>query len=59
MRFATAELNINVQNVDLNPPVLTASSLSGYVRENAKVGTPVLDGSGKPIQFVVEDLDMV
>jgi protocadherin-15 len=58
-RSATAKLSITVKPVDSNPPVITASSIEGYVDENAPVGTKVVDAKAKPIFLAVTDADLV
>ncbi|XP_053595607.1 cadherin-99C isoform X1 [Microplitis demolitor] len=57
-RSATAKLTITVKPVDSNPPVITASSVEGYVDENAPVGTKVIDRDGNPIKLTVFDADL-
>ncbi|XP_059218267.1 cadherin-99C [Stomoxys calcitrans] len=57
-RFTTAKLTINVKPVDANPPVISASSIVGYVDENSPLGTKVLDENGKPISFKTSDADL-
>ncbi|XP_065371321.1 cadherin-99C [Calliphora vicina] len=57
-RFTTAKLAINVKPVDANPPVISASSVLGYVDENSPLGTRVLDENGKPISFKTTDADL-
>lgn len=59
-RFATAKLVINVQSVDSSPPVVTASSYTGNVNENAAPGTPVYDDYPQPhpIKLTVNDPDL-
>ncbi|KAH0560924.1 Cadherin-99C [Cotesia glomerata] len=57
-RSATAKLTITVKPVDSNPPVITASSVEGYVDENAPVGTKVIDKDGNPIKLTVFDADL-
>lgn len=58
-RSATAKLSITVKPVDSNPPVISASSIEGYVDENAPVGTKVTDTAGNPIVLSVSDADLV
>ena len=58
-RSATAKLAITVKPVDSNPPAITASSIEGFVDENAPVGTKVIDKGGKPIVLTVSDADLV
>lgn len=58
-RSATAKLTITVKPVDSNPPVITASSIEGFVDENAPIGTKVIDESGNPIVLTVSDADLV
>lgn len=58
-RSATAKLTITVKPVDSNPPVITASSIEGYVHENAPIGTKVIDENGNPIVLNVSDADLV
>ncbi|XP_011338456.1 cadherin-99C isoform X1 [Ooceraea biroi] len=57
-RSATAKLTITVKPVDSNPPVITASSIEGFVDENAPIGTKVIDESGNPIVLTVSDADL-
>ncbi|KAL6434099.1 hypothetical protein ACFW04_005920 [Cataglyphis niger] len=57
-RSATAKLAITVKPVDSNPPVITASSIEGFVDENAPIGTKVIDESGNPIVLTVSDADL-
>ncbi|KAL0104590.1 hypothetical protein PUN28_017380 [Cardiocondyla obscurior] len=57
-RSATAKLTIIVKPVDSNPPVITASSIEGFVDENAPIGTKVIDESGNPIVLTVSDADL-
>ncbi|XP_075146442.1 cadherin 99C [Haematobia irritans] len=57
-RFTTAKLTINVKPVDANPPVISATSIVGYVDENSPLGTRVLDENGKPISFKTSDADL-
>ncbi|XP_043289461.1 cadherin-99C isoform X2 [Venturia canescens] len=57
-RSAIAKLAITVKPVDSNPPVITASSVEGYVDENAPIGTKVIDKDGKPIVLTVSDADL-
>ncbi|XP_061390699.1 cadherin-99C [Musca vetustissima] len=57
-RFTTAKLTINVKPVDANPPVISASSIVGFVDENSPLGTKVLDEHGKPISFKTSDADL-
>ncbi|XP_063882361.1 LOW QUALITY PROTEIN: cadherin-99C-like [Scylla paramamosain] len=59
-RFATAKLLIKVAGVDASPPVVTASSYTGSVDENAAPGTPVTDDYPKPrpITLSVTDPDL-
>ncbi|OXU31282.1 hypothetical protein TSAR_011025 [Trichomalopsis sarcophagae] len=57
-RSATAKLSITVKPVDSNPPVISASSIEGYVDENAPVGTKVTDAAGNPIVLSVSDADL-
>ncbi|KAG8040868.1 hypothetical protein G9C98_001856 [Cotesia typhae] len=57
-RSATAKLTITVKPVDSNPPVITASSVEGYVDENAPVGTKVIDKDRNPIKLTVFDVDL-
>ncbi|XP_032667356.1 cadherin-99C isoform X2 [Odontomachus brunneus] len=57
-RSATAKLTITVKPVDSNPPVITASSIEGYVDENAPIGTKVIDKNGNPIVLNVSDADL-
>ncbi|KAK8748529.1 hypothetical protein OTU49_015837 [Cherax quadricarinatus] len=59
-RFATAKLVISVQGVDSSPPVVTASSQTGNVNENASPGTPVYDDLPQPhpIVLTVTDPDL-
>ncbi|XP_012288920.1 cadherin-99C [Orussus abietinus] len=57
-RSATAKLSITVKPVDSNPPVIEASSIEGFVDENAPVGTKVIDGAGNPIVLTVSDADL-
>ncbi|XP_069188061.1 cadherin-99C isoform X1 [Procambarus clarkii] len=56
-RFATAKLVINVQGVDSSPPVVTASSYTGNVNENAAPGTPVYDDHPEPRPIVLTVID--
>jgi len=58
-RSATAKLTITVKPVDSNPPVITASSIEGFVDENAPIGTKVIDEDGNPIVLTVSDADLV
>ena len=58
-RSTTAKLAITVKPVDSNPPVITASSIEGFVDENAPIGTKVIDASGNPIVLTVSDADLV
>lgn len=58
-RSATAKLSITVKPVDSNPPVITASTVEGFVDENAPVGTKVIDKNGNPIKLTVSDADLV
>lgn len=58
-RSATAKLTITVKPVDSNPPVITASSIEGFVDENAPIGTKVIDESNNPIVLTVSDADLV
>lgn len=58
-RSATAKLTITVKPVDSNPPVITASTVEGFVDENAPVGTKVIDKDGNPIKLTVSDADLV
>jgi len=58
-RSATAKLTITVKPVDSNPPVITASSIEGFVDENAPIGTKVIDKSDNPIVLTVSDADLV
>ncbi|XP_034940694.1 cadherin-99C [Chelonus insularis] len=57
-RSATAKLTITVKPVDSNPPVITASSVEGFVDENAPVGTKVIDKDRIPIKLTVFDADL-
>ncbi|XP_046585956.1 cadherin-99C isoform X1 [Neodiprion lecontei] len=57
-RSATAKLTITVKPVDSNPPAITASSVEGFVDENAPVGTKVIDQNGNPIVLNVSDADL-
>ncbi|XP_067205247.1 cadherin-99C isoform X4 [Linepithema humile] len=57
-RSTTAKLAITVKPVDSNPPVITASSIEGFVDENAPIGTKVIDASGNPIVLIVSDADL-
>ncbi|XP_042232357.1 cadherin-99C-like [Homarus americanus] len=59
-RFATAKLVISVVGVDSSPPVVTASSYTGNVDENAVPGTPVYDDYPRPqpITLTVTDPDL-
>lgn len=59
-RFATAKLVIDVLGVDASPPVVTASSYTGNVDENAAPGTPVYDDypDPRPIVLTVSDPDL-
>ncbi|KAK0076977.1 hypothetical protein PV325_004605 [Microctonus aethiopoides] len=57
-RSATAKLSITVKPVDSNPPVITASTVEGFVDENAPVGTKVIDKNGNPIKLTVSDADL-
>jgi protocadherin-15 len=56
-RFTTAKLTINVKPVDAFPPVITATSVEGYVDENSPVGTKVTDLKGQPIRLTTTDPD--
>lgn len=58
-RSATAKLTITVKPVDSNPPIITASSIEGFVDENAPIGTKVIDKDGDPIVLTVSDADLV
>lgn len=58
-RSATAKLTITVKPVDSNPPVIMASSINGFVDENAPIGTKVIDENGNPIVLTVSDADLV
>lgn len=58
-RSATAKLTITVKPVDSNPPIITASSIEGFVDENAPIGTKVIDKHGDPIVLTVSDADLV
>lgn len=58
-RSATAKLTITVKPVDSNPPIITASSIEGFVDENAPIGTKVIDKNGDPIVLTVSDADLV
>ncbi|XP_068204162.1 cadherin-99C-like [Palaemon carinicauda] len=60
-RFATAKLTIDVTSVDSSPPMLTASSYTGNVEENAAPGTPVYDDypEPRPITLTVTDPDLM
>ncbi|XP_006563686.2 cadherin-99C isoform X2 [Apis mellifera] len=57
-RSATAKLTITVKPVDSNPPIITASSIEGFVDENAPIGTKVIDKDGDPIVLTVSDADL-
>ncbi|KAF7995558.1 hypothetical protein HCN44_006665 [Aphidius gifuensis] len=57
-RSATAKLSITVKPVDSNPPAITASSVEGFVDENAPTGTKVIDANGNPIKLLVSDADL-
>ncbi|XP_031771297.1 cadherin-99C, partial [Apis florea] len=57
-RSATAKLTITVKPVDSNPPIITASSIEGFVDENAPIGTKVIDKHGDPIVLTVSDADL-
>lgn len=59
MRSATAKLTITIKPVDSNPPVITASSVEGFVDENAPIGTKVIDKNGRSILLTVSDADLV
>lgn len=45
--------------MDSNPPKIQASSVDGYVDENAPIGTKVIDSAGNPIKLTVTDADLV
>uniref|UniRef100_A0A336LX47 CSON004492 protein n=1 Tax=Culicoides sonorensis TaxID=179676 RepID=A0A336LX47_CULSO len=57
-RFTTAKLTINVKPVDQFPPVISATSIEGFVDENSPVGTKILDSDGKPIKLTTTDSDI-
>ncbi|XP_014233945.1 cadherin-99C isoform X2 [Trichogramma pretiosum] len=57
-RSATAKLTITVKPVDSNPPVISATSIEGFVDENAAIGTKVTDTAGNPIVLTVSDADL-
>lgn len=57
-RFTTAKLTINVKPVDQYPPVISASSIEGFVDENSPVGTKIVDGDGKSIRLTTTDSDI-
>lgn len=59
--FATAKVSIAVLPVDKNPPVLTPSSLHGYVNENSALGTIVVGNreTKEPLKITVSDADIV
>lgn len=57
-RFTTAKLIIMVKPVDANPPVITATSIVGYVDENSAPGTRIADEQGKAIIFHTSDADL-
>lgn len=51
---------ITVKALNSHPPIIQATSLVGYVDENAVVGTPVLSLSdNQPVRFTVSDPDLV
>ncbi|KAL7018417.1 hypothetical protein ACKWTF_010742 [Chironomus riparius] len=57
-RFTTAKLTINVKPIDVYPPVIIASDLTGIVEENAQIGTRVLSiHNNNPIKFSIKDED--
>ncbi|XP_066951958.1 cadherin-99C isoform X2 [Macrobrachium rosenbergii] len=60
-RFATAKLIIDVMSVDSSPPMVTATSYTGNVDENAAPGTPVYDDypEPRPIMLTVSDPDLM
>lgn len=58
-RSTTAKLSITVKPVDSNPPTITASSIEGFVDENAAIGTKVVDEAGRPIVLTISDADLV
>ncbi|XP_048513669.1 cadherin-99C isoform X2 [Athalia rosae] len=57
-RSATAKLTITVKPVDSNPPAIKASSVEGFVDENAPIGTKVIDAKGNFIVLTVSDADL-
>nr|XP_042896742.1 cadherin-99C [Parasteatoda tepidariorum] len=59
-RFSTAKLLIEVQAVNMHPPILTPTSMEGYVNENSPVGTTVTsDREGNiPLALKVTDADL-
>ncbi|ROT74065.1 protocadherin-15, partial [Penaeus vannamei] len=59
-RFATAKLTVDVLGIDSSPPVVTASSYTGNVNENAAPGTPVYDDypEPRPVTLTVTDPDL-
>ncbi|KAJ8668581.1 hypothetical protein QAD02_010244, partial [Eretmocerus hayati] len=57
-RSATAKLTITVKPVDSNPPVIEATSIEGFVDENAPIGTKVTDAHHETIQLSVSDADL-
>ncbi|XP_067617617.1 cadherin-99C [Eurosta solidaginis] len=56
--FTTAKLAITVKPVDANPPVISASSIVGYVDENSPIGTRITDENGQLVTFRTTDADL-
>uniref|UniRef100_A0A182QAB1 Cadherin domain-containing protein n=1 Tax=Anopheles farauti TaxID=69004 RepID=A0A182QAB1_9DIPT len=57
-RYTTAKLSINVKPVDAFPPMISVTSVEGFVDENSPIGTVVMDAQGKPIKLSTTDQDL-